>query len=434
MRRLAFFIVLLAAAGLEAAEIKAVRSWAAPDRTRVVFDVSAAVEYHVFTMRNPDRVVIDFRDARTRRPLVLPGKDGSRVRRLRHAERGDGGLRVVLDLTRGHEVRDSLLAPNDQYGHRVVLDLLGQSHPAVAEERPAPAPQPRPVAAAPAPALRDIVVAIDAGHGGEDVGAIGPSGVYEKDIVMAVAKALAERIDRQPGMRAILTREGDYYLKLRTRMDRARARRADLFVSIHADAFRDRRVQGSSVYVLSQRGASSEAAKWLADNENASDLVGGVTLDDKDAVLKSVLLDLSQTASIEASIDAANHVLESLKKLGKVHKRRVQHAGFMVLKSPDIPSILVETAFISNPSEESRLRSRVYREKLADALLHGIVDYFSSNPPPATRFAANRSHRVVRGETLSGIANRYAVSINSIKLANDLEREMVQAGEVLRIP
>lgn len=434
MRRLAFFIVLLATAGLEAAEIKAVRSWAAPDRTRVVFDVSGAVDYHVFTMRNPDRVVIDFRDARTRRPLVLPGKDGSRVKRLRHAARGDGGLRVVLDLTREHEIRDSLLAPNDQYGHRVVLDLLGPSHPAVAEARPAPAPQPRPVAAAPAPALRDIVVAIDAGHGGEDVGAIGPSGVYEKDIVMAVAKALAERIDRQPGMRAILTREGDYYLKLRTRMDRARARRADLFVSIHADAFRDRRVQGSSVYVLSQRGASSEAAKWLADNENASDLVGGVTLDDKDAVLKSVLLDLSQTASIEASIDAANHVLESLKKLGKVHKRRVQHAGFMVLKSPDIPSILVETAFISNPSEESRLRSRAYREKLADALLHGIVDYFSSNPPPATRFAANRSHRVVRGETLSGIANRYAVSINSIKLANDLEREMVQAGEVLRIP
>lgn len=432
MRRLAFFLLLVFAGQAGAAEVRAVRTWAAPDRTRVVFDVSEAVDYHVFTMRNPERVVVDFRDTRAGGRLALPGKDGSRVKRLRHARRGDAGLRVVLDLDHALDVRDVLLPPNDQYGHRVVIDLLGEGRSADTAA-PAPRPAPVPVRAAPR-APRDVVVAIDAGHGGEDVGAIGPSGVYEKDIVMAVAEALAERINRQPGMRAILTREGDYYLKLRTRMDRARRRRADLFVSIHADAFRDPRVRGSSVYVLSQRGASSEAAKWLADNENASDLIGGVTLDDKDAVLKSVLLDLSQTASIEASIDAANHVLESLKTLGKVHKRRVQHAGFVVLKSPDIPSILVETAFISNPSEEERLRSRAYRAKLADALFTGIVNYFSANPPPATRFAENRSHRVARGETLSGIANRYAVSINSIKLANNMRREMVQAGEVLRIP
>jgi N-acetylmuramoyl-L-alanine amidase len=203
---------------------------------------------------------------------------------------------------------------------------------------------------------------------------------------------------------------------------------------VHADAFRDRRVQGSSVYVLSQSGASSEAAKWLADNENASDLIGGVSLDDKDAVLKSVLLDLSQTASIEASIDLARHVLGGLGRIGAVHRKGVQHAGFMVLKSPDIPSILVETAFISNPTEEKRLRDPAYRRRLAAAIFDGIADYFDYNPLPGTRFAEQRRHHVARGETLSGIASRYDVSLDSLKVANNIESEMLKAGAWLTIP
>ena len=283
---------------------------------------------------------------------------------------------------------------------------------------------------------RDVVIAIDAGHGGHDVGAIGPKGTYEKDIVLRIARELAAAVNKQHGMRAILTRNKDEYVGLRDRMHRARDRRADLFVSIHADAFRDRRVRGSSVYVLSQNGASSEAARWLAENENAADLVGGVQLGDKDDVVKSVLLDLSQSASIDASIDAADAVLAALKKIGKVHKPTVQKAGFMVLKSPDIPSLLVETAFISNPTEEKRLRSTQYQRKLAHALTHGIVEYFNENPIPETRFAEQyqRQHKVTRGDTLSEIAERYAVSMESIKLANEMSRDRVRLGEVLTIP
>ncbi|MGR8948049.1 MAG: N-acetylmuramoyl-L-alanine amidase [Gammaproteobacteria bacterium] len=283
---------------------------------------------------------------------------------------------------------------------------------------------------------REVVVAIDAGHGGHDVGAIGPKGTYEKNIVLQISRELAAAINKQHGLRAVLTRSKDQYVALRERMRRARQQQADLFISIHADAFKDRRVRGSSVYVLSQHGASSEAARWLAENENAADLVGGVSLYDKDDVVKSVLLDLSQTASIDASIDAADTVLAALKKIGKVHKPTVQHAGFMVLKSPDIPSLLVETAFISNPTEEARLRSRSYQRKLARALTNGIVDYFNDNPLPDTRFAENyrRQHRVSSGDTLSEIAERYAVSMESIKLANEMSRDRVRTGEILTIP
>ena len=430
MRRLIFLTCFVGFCSLDAAEIKDVRMWAAPERTRVVFDVTEAVDYHVFTLASPDRVVIDFKNTEPQSRLALPTDRAKRLKRLRYARRGGGNLRVVLDLKRPLGVRNTLLEPNQQYGYRVVLDLIAD------EEQPVAVPATPPRIKRPAPNVtpRDVIVAIDAGHGGEDVGAIGPSGTYEKDIVLAVAVELVRRIDRHSGMRAVLTRKGDYYLKLRSRMDTARAERADLFISIHADAFHDQRVRGSSVYVLSQSGASSEAAKWLADNENAADLIGGVTLDDKDEVLKSVLLDLSQAASIEASIDVANDVLQSLKTLGKVHKKTVQHGGFVVLKSPDIPSILIETAFISNPTEEERLRSLAYRQKLAGAIYDGVAGYFATNAPPGTHLAEARRHEVAQGDTLSGIADKYAVSINSIKLANNRDTELLRAGEVLRIP
>ena len=426
MRGIVFFVLLCGSVPVISADIETVRVWAAPARTRVVFDISKPLAYRLFTMRNPDRVVIDFLETSMPEDLHLPTVKGAPIEGLRYAPRNGNDLRVVLDLAHRLLVRDSLLSPHQHYGHRLVLDLVEPAASPIASKGPPKVRLPT--------GIRDIVIAVDAGHGGEDVGAIGPSGVYEKDIVMAVSRELVDVINNHDGMHAVLIREGDYYVGLRQRMARARDVKADLFISIHADAFRDHRVRGSSVYVLSQRGASSEAAHWLAENENASDLIGGVTLDDKDDVLKSVLLDLSQTASLDASIDAADAVLGGLKRLGKVHKHNVQHAGFMVLKSPDIPSLLVETAFISNPAEERRLRSKEFRRRLASAMFGGIRAYFEENTPPGTRMAEQRRHRVVRGDTLSVIADHYDVSMESIKLANNLASDGVNLGDVLKIP
>jgi N-acetylmuramoyl-L-alanine amidase len=250
---------------------------------------------------------------------------------------------------------------------------------------------------APTDGNRDIIIAVDAGHGGQDPGAIGRSGTREKDVVLAIAKALAGRINSEPGMRAVLTRDNDTFVVLRDRMHRARLAKADLFVSVHADSIRDRNISGASVYVLSDRGATSEAARWLAERENSADLMGGVKLDDKDNALASVLIDLSQTASLSASMTAAERVLSSLDGVSEVRKSRVQQAGFVVLKSPDIPSMLVETAYISNPSEEGRLRTDRYQGKLAEAIFTGLRGYFERSPPPGTRFAQ------MRRATLAGV-------------------------------
>ncbi len=428
MRGVVLLALILCSTAALAAEIAGVRLWAGPDRTTVVFDLDSTPKYRLLQFKNPDRVVIDFFGAAAPGKLDLPAAKNSPITGLRYARRGSKDLRVVLDLEQTLAVDASLMPPRKQYGHRLVLNLTGfkpSGLRAASSSRPS----------APARSgARDIVVAIDPGHGGEDVGAIGPSGIYEKDIVLAISRELVAALNRLDGMRGVLVRSGDYYVGLRDRMVKARTAQADLFVSIHADAFKDRRVQGSSVYVLSQRGASSEAARWLAENENASDLIGGVSLDDKDDVLKSVLLDLSQTASLDASIDAANAILGGLKRLGKVHKRDVQHAGFMVLKSPDIPSLLVETAFISNPDEERRLRSKQFQRELAASMAAGIRAYFEQNTPPGTRLAEVRRHRVSRGDTLSVIAERYDVSMESIKLANNLSGNGVRLGEVLKIP
>ena len=238
---------------------------------------------------------------------------------------------------------------------------------------------------------RNIVIAVDAGHGGQDPGATGHSGTHEKDVVLAIARALAQRIDRQSGMHAVLTRDRDEFLTLRERIHRAREARADLFVSVHADSIRDSAVSGSSVYVLSERGATNEAARWLAKRENDADLMGGVSLADKNDQLASVLLDLSQSASISSSMEAAQHVLGALQSVGTVRKARVQQAGFVVLKSPDIPSMLVETAYISNPAEERRLATVPHQQALAEAIFSGLRGYFARNPPAGTRFAAEHA-------------------------------------------
>ena len=286
-----------------------------------------------------------------------------------------------------------------------------------------------------APKLREVIVAIDAGHGGNDPGARGPKGTREKDVVLAIAKKLEALIRVEPGMRPVMIRKGDNYVGLRERMKKARRAKADLFVSIHADAFKKSTVKGSSVFTLSSRGASREAARWksLVAHENAADLVGGVSLDDKDDMLASVLLDLSQTATQEASSDVAAKVLRNLKSMGVVHKKTVQSAGFVVLKSPDIPSILVETAFISNPTEEKKLITAAYQKRLAKAVFHGLQDYFAVYAPPGTRIAA-RQHTISRGETLSGIAQQYGVSTKRLQLANALSSSNIRIGQVLEIP
>jgi N-acetylmuramoyl-L-alanine amidase len=258
--------------------------------------------------------------------------------------------------------------------------------------------------------------------------------------VLAIGKRLAEKLNGQRGIHAILIRDGDYYLGLRKRIAKAREAQADLFVSIHADAFNDPKVRGASVYTLSRRGASSEAARWLAERENSADLVGGVSLEDKGDMLASVLLDLSQIGTLQASSEAAERVLGQLKSLGKTHKRRVQQAGFVVLKSPDIPSMLVETAFISNPDEERRLKDPAHQRRVAEALSKGIVDYFNYQPPPGTWLAANqvqkapRSHVISPGDTLSAISKQYQVSVSRLRNANELKSDTIRIGQVLQIP
>ena len=288
---------------------------------------------------------------------------------------------------------------------------------------------------------RKLVVAIDAGHGGKDPGALGPSGVREKAVTLAVARELARQIDADPGMRAVLIRDGDRFVALKERYMKARSAQADLFISIHADASPNDTASGASVYVLSTRGASSQAARWLANQENAADLVGGVSLDHKDHNLAAVLLDLSQSATMRASDDIANQVLGSLKNVGKAHKPSIERANFVVLRSPDVPSMLIETGFITNPSEEKRLNDPGYRTRLATAIAEGVRRYFSDQAPPGSWYAsredlrpASRMHVVSRGETLSLIAARHGVGVERIREANRRQGDSVRVGESLTIP
>jgi N-acetylmuramoyl-L-alanine amidase len=355
-----------------AVDVHAIRLWAGPDSTRVVLDLSGSAQHSLQVLKNPDRVVLDVAGARLASGARAAPAGTGAVKQVRMARRPSGELRIVLDLARPIQAKSFLAAPNDRYGYRLVIDLgVSQSVDTPVKVEHAP------------PDARDLIIAIDAGHGGEDPGAIGKNGTREKDVVLAIARELALKINVEPGMKAVLTRNGDYFVPLRDRMRRARAQAADLFVSIHADSIRDRRVDGSSVFILSQRGATDEASRWLAER----DLIGGVSLDDKDNVLASVLLDLSQSASLSASQVAAERVLRQLNRVGEVRKPQVQQARFMVLKSPDIPSMLVETAYISNPQEERRLRAQAHQAKLAAAIHQGVRDYFYANPPAGTRVA-----------------------------------------------
>ena len=440
MKKTLFLVLLTIATAVQAgSRVENVRVWSAPDHTRLVFDVDGPVEHRLFGLHNPERLVVDFKGARLDSDVQVDG-DNRYLAGVRHANRQDGDLRVVLDLKQPVRPKSFLLKPTDRYGHRLVIDLFDKNESASQPQQVKQVDDLK--------QMRDVVVAVDAGHGGDDSGAIGRHNrTYEKNVVLQIAMRLARIINAEPGMKAVLTRTGDYYIPLRKRMDIARANRADLFVSIHADAFRDSRAKGASVFVLSNRGASSEAARWLAESENAADLVGGVSLDDKDEVLASVLLDLSQSATRQASLEAADNVYDELRQNTPVHGRRVQQAGFMVLKSPDIPSMLVETGFISNPTEERNLRSPQHQQRLAAAVFKGVREYFLQAPPPGTRLAAlkngqrqqasaadDRSHVIRSGDTLSRIAQQYDVSLSDLREANRLDGDDIRVGQVLRIP
>jgi len=450
-------LTALAVDAVAATQVRSVRLWRAPDNTRLVFDLSGPVQHSVFTLTAPDRLVIDINGATLGGPLNVATAN-TPITAMRSAQRTPSDLRVVIDLKKAVTPKSFTLAPNAQYGNRLVVDLF--DNPADAALPTAPPPTVATVPAVPVtpaePAIklppapagkRDIIVVIDAGHGGEDPGASGSRGQHEKDVVLAIARELQRQVNGLKGFRAELTRTGDYFIPLRGRTEIARKKGADLFVSIHADAAPSAAAFGASVFALSERGATSETARWLADSENRSDLIGGagnVSLDDKDRMLAGVLLDLSMTASLTSSLNVGQKVLNNIGRVTPLHKQRVEQAGFMVLKSPDIPSILVETGFISNSNEASKLATASHQQALARSISSGVRQFFQQNPPPGTYIAwlrdsgkiaqGPRDHRVNPGETLAMIAVRYQVSAATLRSANNLKSDELKVGQVLTIP
>ncbi|HUB89132.1 MAG TPA: N-acetylmuramoyl-L-alanine amidase [Dyella sp.] len=486
--------LLTAAPGfaLQAAEVKDARVWAGAEYTRVVFDLSGPAKYKL--SQQGDQVVLELADSSVGGKLA-PAAQGL-FKGLSSISQG-GALRLAAAVAPNSQPKTFVLGPSGQAGYRLVLDLYpgdGKSPTtpakassdkdggaAVASSKPVPADAPAPVVVNASSKLtsrkgvttrqaavllnspRQVVVAVDPGHGGKDQGAHGPDGTLEKNVTLAVARNLAALINRQPGMKAVLTRDGDYFIPLKQRYEIARQNQADLFVSIHADSYTSSDARGSSVWVLSPRGKSSVAAQMLADRENSSDLIGGVSLAAENDSLASVLLDMQQGWAVQASDTVAQNVLNALSALGPTHRGYVEHANFVVLRSPDVPSILVETAFISNPTEERKLRDPAHQRQLAMAIMDGVKGYFLNDPPPGTWFAmeaarrkgvlpndakadtvastnqagdadARDTHRVADGETLRSIAKQYGVSVNSLKSVNGISSNSVRTGTMLVIP
>ena len=379
------------------AELRGAQLSATASAAQLTLDIAGVTSQKLFTLDNPSRTVVDLVNTRVSGRFRVPAGSGL-ITSIRTGHQPGGTLRLVIRMRAGAVARSSWV-PAAGRGRRQLVITFGDPRAAAAAASATTASSdatPHVVRAphAPQDSDRDVIVAVDAGHGGDDPGATGRNGTHEKDVVLAIARTLADRINGEPGMRAVLTRNRDEFIVLRDRIRRARLAKADMFVSVHADSIANRDVTGASVYVLSERGASNEAARWLAERENAADLMGGVSLDDKDNTLASVLLDLSQSANISASMTAAQRVLGALDHVGQVRKSEVQQAGFVVLKSPDIPSMLVETAYISNPGEELRLRNPRQQALLADAIFSGVRSYFEQNPPAGTRFAQVRRSTV----------------------------------------
>lgn len=418
-------------------QIDGLRIRPSPERTRIVFDLGQPVDHRVFSLTDPHRLVIDIDGATLNADVSGFDFTDTPIVRIRTSRRNDGkDVRVVLDLTEQVRPRSFVLKPIMQYGDRLVIDLYGEDRllEPVVQKSERTLTQ-----------IRDVMIAIDAGHGGDDPGAVGYGKLLEKDVVLAIAKRLHRLFEAEPGFRATLIREGDYYVALRKRTDIARSSQADVFLSIHADAFKTSKVSGASVYAISQQGATSETARWLAEKENRADLIGGVgsvSLDDKDDLLAGVLLDLSMTASLSFSLEMGRSVLALIGRVNKLHKKNVEQAAFAVLKSPDIPSLLIETGYISNPAEARKLGSRSHQNKLANAIFVGVKTSMQANPPAGSYLAWVKqargsdavTHVIERGDTLSQIAFRYRVNFKLLKDFNGLRSDIIHIGQKLKIP
>lgn len=421
---------MLTSVAFAGSTVENVRIWSESNKTRVVLDLSQSVQHSIFTLRGPDRLVIDLKDSRLAKALTSMPQGAGAVRSIRSAVRADGQLRVVLDLNTAVRSRTFTAGPNATYGDRLVIDLQQTGGPATVK-RASEAYRPG----------RDIVIAIDAGHGGRDPGSVGRSS-KEKDIVLSVSKELARRVNAEPGMRAVLIRDRDVFIDLKDRVRIAQRHDADLFVSVHADAFPDTRANGASVFALNLDRADRVARETLSRRDRETVKVGDVVLNDKDPILASVLYDLSQNAALSASNEVGSHVSKQLSRVAKMHSHKVKEKSLAVLTSAEVPSILVETGFISNPGEEKKLRDKAYQGRLANAVLSGIRDYFYTNPPPDTQIAMDLRRQpakqvryvVARGDTVSEIAERYNVRAADIRRANKLSNDKIRVGQTLSIP
>ncbi|MBQ4832716.1 N-acetylmuramoyl-L-alanine amidase [Pseudoalteromonas sp. MMG010] len=419
--------------------INSVRVWPSPDSTRVVFDLAEKPEFSYFMLKNPSRLVVDLEHTPKIKNLPSIPSKHKIVNKLRYSTpKNKDSVRFVFELDVPIKPVVFALAPTGPYKNRLVVDLYNKSQPVATNSAAQTAAKNRKLRQE-----RDIVIAIDAGHGGEDPGSIGPSGTYEKTITLQIAKRLEKLIDAEKGMISRMVRSGDYFVKLNTRTNRARQKKADFFVSIHADAFTSPGPNGASVWVLSLRRANSEIGKWIEDKEKHSELLGGAADVIKDAAnekyLAQALLDMSMDHSMKTGLSVAEEVVKELKKVAKLHKKVPQHASLAVLKSPDIPSILVETGFISNHREERLLKSASHQQRLAKAIFTSIKSYYLKNPPDDSLFAKMKAqnptkYKVRSGESLSLLANRYGVSVSKIKTINNLKSNTLFIGQELNIP
>lgn len=411
----------LSSARSTAAQVKDIRLSKNDGYVRLVFDLDSIADHSVFSLEGPDRVVLDIKNAKMPHGMVDRVQANSLIRSIRSGVRNDKDLRVVFDLSEEVSPRSFLLAPSGKSGHRLVIDLHDKKDKSEKLKKTS---------------KRDVIIAIDAGHGGKDPGATGRSGTHEKNVTLQIAKRLEKDINAQRGMKAVLVRKNDRYLRLRDRIEKARDNHADMMISLHADSFPDPRARGSSIYALSVDGASSETARMLAEKENAADILfGDVDLAVEDQMVKEVLFDLSLTGTIESSLDIGSEILGQLKTVNRVHKKQVQQAGFAVLKAPNIPSVLLETAFISNPREEKNLRSAAHQKKVSKAITRGVNKYFSRKAPPGTWLAsAACEYAVCEGDNLTKIAKKYNISESDLRTRNGLYADSLLAGQVIKIP
>jgi len=405
--------------------IDGIRVWPAPENTRIVFDVKKKPEYKYFTLTNPNRLVIDFSNTKNTVALKNLAANDPRVKLFRSSTK-KGKTRLVLELAQSYQLTVFPLAPAGQYGHRLVLDLYDKKSSVKSSIKDKKN-------------VGDIIIGVVAGHGGEDPGSIGGKGTYEKRVTLAIAKKLEKLINKEKGMKAVMIRTGDYYVNLNRRTSLAREKNVDFLVSIHADAFHTPKPSGASVWVVKKSRAESELAKWLVNREKKSELLGGgggVIKNTSDSHLALTLADMSKEHSLGVSFGVANNVIKELKKITKMHKKTPQNGNFAVLKSSDIPSILVETGFISNHREEKNLTWPKHQQRLANAIHQGIKSHFLAHPLTGSYFASvgYKKHKVRSGESLSVLAKRYNISMTKLKSINNLKSNSLQIGQTLKIP